>query len=155
MDPAAPDWINQVRRIPSKHAREDIVINRDEDEGQNEKGPVAKMVSLQSRLERGDVMGGESQISETAAASGSGSSRSPAGTANAHDGEAEEDVTLTDLGEGKHQWREGRDLIVEYQSHESDEVRSVIRMLKPRVPDVVVTDKNLDDSLCEGGSQGL
>ncbi|KAG8857330.1 hypothetical protein FRB96_005817 [Tulasnella sp. 330] len=121
MDPnngGQPDWITQVRRLPSKHAHEDIIINQDESEKPIHQG------SEEDRLERGESESG----SRTAVANES--RNSPVQTANDGDDEREdrpggadeELMSDTDLGEGDHEWREGRDLIVEHQARPCDEV---------------------------------
>lgn len=129
MDPAAPDWINQVRRFPSKHGQDEIVIKPRDDRGSGgqENAREDKRTSAEDRLERGDGERGDSETAVAAGESASGSG-SPVETARADeigDEIEEQDVTSsrTDLGEGDRQWREGRDLIVEHQAHDCDEVR--------------------------------
>lgn len=129
MDPnngGQPDWITQVRRLPSKHAHEEIVVNKDGDEK-----PVRHGGSEEDRMERGESESG----SRTAVADGSRSS--PVHTANDGDDEREEGaadldgeiVSDMDLGEGDHEWREGRDLVVEHQARSSDEVCCLSRFV--------------------------
>lgn len=114
MDPAAPDWITQVRRLPSKHAHEEIVINRDKD---SEKVVTRQPTSEEDRLERGESENGSRTIADASASGG----RSYEETAN---GERERtlEVTETDLGDGDHEWREGKDLVIEHRRNSSDEV---------------------------------
>ncbi|KAG9002488.1 hypothetical protein FRB94_003848 [Tulasnella sp. JGI-2019a] len=121
MDPnngGQPDWITQVRRLPSKHAHDEVVIEKDE----NEKPIGHTPTSDEDRLERGESESG----SRTAAG---GSRNSPVQTGKyGEEGGGEgggvdgEHLTDTDLGEGEHEWREGRDLVVEHQARGCDDV---------------------------------
>ncbi|KAG8903400.1 hypothetical protein FRB99_003357 [Tulasnella sp. 403] len=129
IDPAAPEWATQVRRLPSR--REDIVINRDEKDS-NEKD-VIRPTSAEDRMERGTTekeKGGSDSSTQTAGASGSGT-RTPVGDPITEDiGE-----TRVEGEEGPKEWREGRDLIVEAPSDNTDEVN--VKVFKN-----VFTDEN-------------